>query len=274
VGEAEIPQGDGVLRLETPVFDEDPLSRLGQQTSHPPGLLSGWFERYGPDEASRLACHDLVHPPIIVNGAPAEPGSGLADHEEPGFAVLDGPTADLEAVLAAVAATDELAPDLIVEVCAGRGTKTRQLAQVHPQARIVASDASPHRLAGLRELFGGHDRVLVVEPVRPHDAAAAGGAPAADHRRRHPAADGVGDPPLQHVQPGAPGERAADRMGWSPRRTSGRSNGRSGGTACTRTAGSAARPRASREIRRAATGTGASSGFCAAVEVGRCPRVW
>jgi 16S rRNA (cytosine967-C5)-methyltransferase len=63
-----------------------------------------------------------------------------------------------------VAATDELAPDLIVEVCAGRGTKTRQLAQVHPQARIVASDASPHRLAGLRELFGGHDRVLVVEP--------------------------------------------------------------------------------------------------------------
>jgi 16S rRNA (cytosine967-C5)-methyltransferase len=175
----DLPLNDGrVLRLDAPVFDEDPLSRLGQQTSHPPGLLSRWAERDGPDEAARLACHDLVHPPIIVTGAPAGPGTGLDDHDEPGFAVFDGGTADLETVLArhpgarvqdpasaaAVAATAELAPDLIVEVCAGRGTKTRQLAQVHPRARIVASDASPHRLAGLREAFGGDDRVLVVEP--------------------------------------------------------------------------------------------------------------
>lgn len=174
----DLPLHDGrVLHLTEPVFDEDLLSRLGQQTSHPPGLLSGWYERYGPAEASRLACHDLVHPPIIVTGVPAGPGSGLDDHDEPGFAVLDGPTA-VETFLArhpgarvqdpasaaAVAATHEMAPDLIVDVCAGRGTKTRQLAEVHPQARIVASDANPHRLAALRELFDGHDHVRVVEP--------------------------------------------------------------------------------------------------------------
>ncbi|MHC4099720.1 MAG: transcription antitermination factor NusB [Planctomycetota bacterium] len=175
----DLPLHDGrVLHLEQPVFDEDPMGRLAQQTSHPPGLLSRWSERYGPEEAARLARHDLVHPPIIVAGAPGQPDPGLGDHEEPGFAVLDGGPADLEALLArlpearvqdpasaaAVIATGELEPELIVEVCAGRGTKTRQLAEVHPRARIVASDASPHRLAALRELFGGHDRVLVVDP--------------------------------------------------------------------------------------------------------------
>jgi 16S rRNA (cytosine967-C5)-methyltransferase len=77
----DLPLHDGrVLRLGAPVFAEDPMSRLGQQTSHPPGLLARWLERYGPDEASGLACHNLVHPPIIVTGAPAGPGSGLLDH--------------------------------------------------------------------------------------------------------------------------------------------------------------------------------------------------
>jgi 16S rRNA (cytosine967-C5)-methyltransferase len=175
----DLPLHDGrVLRLEEPVFAEDPLGRLGQQTSHPPGLLSRWVQRYGLDEAAGLAHHDLIHPPIILTGVPAGPGSGLVGHDEPGFAILEGGQADLVALLgrhprarvqdpasaAAVRATAELAPDLIIEVCAGRGTKTRQLAEVHPKARIVASDNSPSRLAALRELFGGQDHVLVVEP--------------------------------------------------------------------------------------------------------------
>jgi 16S rRNA (cytosine967-C5)-methyltransferase len=122
-----------------------------------------------------------VHPPIIVNGVPEGPnGHPLAAHDEPGFAVVGGGGADLDAMLsghpgtwvqdpasaAAVGATGELSPELIVEVCAGRGTKTRQLARIHPRARIVASDTSPHRLDALRALFGGHDRVLVAEPDR------------------------------------------------------------------------------------------------------------
>ncbi|MHC4964069.1 MAG: transcription antitermination factor NusB [Planctomycetota bacterium] len=175
----DLPLHDGrVLRLEAPVFDEDPLGRLAQQTSHPLELLSRWVQRYGLEQAAALADHGLVHPPIIVTGAPGEPRSGLAGHDEPGFAVFGGGRADLDALLvrhpgarvqdpgsaAAVIATGDLEPDLIIEVCAGRGTKTCQLAQIHPQARIVASDTSPHRLAALRTLFDGHDRVLVVEP--------------------------------------------------------------------------------------------------------------
>ncbi|MHC4082747.1 MAG: transcription antitermination factor NusB, partial [Planctomycetota bacterium] len=42
----DLPLHDGrVLHLEQPVFDEDPMGRLAQQTSHPPGLLSRWSER-------------------------------------------------------------------------------------------------------------------------------------------------------------------------------------------------------------------------------------
>ncbi|MHC4218531.1 MAG: transcription antitermination factor NusB [Planctomycetota bacterium] len=173
----DVPLHDGrVLRLGAPVFDEDPLIRLGEQTSHPAELLARWRDRIELEPAAELAWHDLVHPPIIINGAPEELGEGLTAHDEPGFAVLGGGPAELETLLArhprarvqdpasatAVSATAELVPDLIVEVCAGQGTKTRQLAEIHPQARIVASDTSPVRLDTLREVFRGHDRVLVV----------------------------------------------------------------------------------------------------------------
>jgi 16S rRNA (cytosine967-C5)-methyltransferase len=175
----DLPLHDGTAwRLAAPVFDDDALSRLGQQASLPVELLRRWVSRYGLDEAARLAGHGLVHPPIIVAGLAGEPGSGLTPHEEHGFAVLEGGRADLDPLLAehpdarvqdpgsaaAVAATATLVPELIAEVCAGRGTKTKQMAQMHPQARIVASDVSTHRLADLRELFRGHDRVLVADP--------------------------------------------------------------------------------------------------------------
>jgi 16S rRNA (cytosine967-C5)-methyltransferase len=175
----ELPLHDGrVLCLVKPVFDEDPLCRLGQQTSHPTVLLARWLQRYGFERTAQLATHGLIHPPNIVAGLPAGHLPALTPHSQGGFAVLDGGRTEVEALLAevpaariqdpgaaaAVGATADLVPDLIVEVCAGKGTKTRQLAQLHPQARIVASDANPHRLATLREVFRGHDRVLPMEP--------------------------------------------------------------------------------------------------------------
>jgi 16S rRNA (cytosine967-C5)-methyltransferase len=175
----DVPLHDGgVLRLAEAVFDGDPASRLGQQTSHPAELLARWVERYGFEQVAGLAGHSLVHPPVIIAGLAGGPSPGLTPHDEPGFAVLDGGRAALEPLLAlhpearvqdpgsaaAVSATAGLVPELIVEVCAGRGTKTRQLAGVHPQAQIVAGDASPHRRADLRRQFRGADRVLVADP--------------------------------------------------------------------------------------------------------------
>ena len=46
------------------------------------------------------------------------------------------------------------------------GTKTRQLAQVHSNATIIASDIEPARLEILRKVFAGSERVQVIEANR------------------------------------------------------------------------------------------------------------
>ena len=180
----ELPLHDGrVVTLRRPVFDEDPLRRIAEQTSHPVELLARWVERDGFDRAARLAVHDLVHPPIILTGADlphALPAyrAHCTPHEEPGFVVFDGDRTELVTLLAgstsrrvqdpasaaAVAATADLVPNLIVELCAGKGTQTRQLAEVHPRATIIATDRNPRKRAVLREAFGGHDRVRIIDP--------------------------------------------------------------------------------------------------------------
>ena len=180
----ELPLHDGrVLRLAAPVFDDDPLQRLSEQTSHPPELLDRWAQRHGWERAGNLAYHNLVHPPIIVTAPPglAQTSSvKLIPHDEPGYAVLQGRRSEAAALqadvpeirvqdpgtAAAAGATADLVPELIVEVCAGQGTKTRQLAALHPQSRIIASDTNPARLETLGRVVAGSRRVLAVAPDR------------------------------------------------------------------------------------------------------------
>jgi 16S rRNA (cytosine967-C5)-methyltransferase len=174
----ELPLHDGrSLRLAEDVFDEEPESRLAQQTSHPGALLARWTAAFGASRAREIAMHDLVHPPIIIAGT-----EGLRDHEycrphdTPGFFVFIGPRDRLEDVLAVhpgarvqdpgsaepVRSTLSFEPDLIVDACAGKGTKTVQLAAMHARARIVATDRDPVRLGILRATFEHHDRVEIV----------------------------------------------------------------------------------------------------------------
>jgi 16S rRNA (cytosine967-C5)-methyltransferase len=56
-----------------------------------------------------------------------------------------------------------MTPGLIVDYCAGRGTKTRQLAVTHPAAQIVATDPDRQRFKELKATFEGHERVRVVD---------------------------------------------------------------------------------------------------------------
>ncbi len=83
----------------------------------------------------------------------------------PGSRVQD-PTAALAVESTASLASAGSAPPLrvIVDYCAGRGTKTRQLASLHPHATIIATDTDESRLGILRDVFRGNDRVRVVEP--------------------------------------------------------------------------------------------------------------
>jgi 16S rRNA (cytosine967-C5)-methyltransferase len=63
----------------------------------------------------------------------------------------------------------DLSPKLIVDACAGQGTKTRQLAETFPDAQIVATDIDHPRRAALEQAFasGPHaERVTVIHHDR------------------------------------------------------------------------------------------------------------
>ena len=99
-------------------------------------------------------------------------------HDQPGFIVWQGDRGSLAAFLAedprrrvqdpasaeAVAATRDLRPRRILDLCAGRGTKTRQLALLHPDAEVVASDPDPDRFASLQGVAETLPNVLAVTP--------------------------------------------------------------------------------------------------------------
>ncbi len=160
--------------LNEPVFGTDPAARRASQTGCGLPLLKRMIEIHGEQEAFRLALHAMAQPPIILHGA--GPHEALLPHDRPGFHVLAPGTSPL-AILqefpnaivqdptaaASCAATSALAPQLILDACAGRGTKTRQLAAMHPDARIIASDTQAARMRDLHELAGEHPSIEAVE---------------------------------------------------------------------------------------------------------------
>jgi 16S rRNA (cytosine967-C5)-methyltransferase len=174
----EIPLADGrAWRLREDVFPADPVRRLAARTSHAETLVARWRAALGMRAAARLAEHGLVDPPIVIadlDGA----APGCVAHDEPGFHVYEGARSDLGALLERhagarvqdpasarpVRATAGLSPRVIVDACAGRGTKTGQLARLHPDAQVVATDADPERLAALRAATADLANVEVVEP--------------------------------------------------------------------------------------------------------------
>lgn len=137
------------------------------------------------------ALHSLMPAPAILNTAHAsEPidsdDARLLPHSCPGHRVWAGSHAELGSFLGgrgdvwvqdpASSASVEFGhaqlvagthtkhpPRVIADVCAGQGTKTRQLAALFPDAEILATDTDPERLATLRAVFAGHSRVRVLK---------------------------------------------------------------------------------------------------------------
>ncbi|NJL31880.1 MAG: hypothetical protein HC898_09745 [Phycisphaerales bacterium] len=99
-------------------------------------------------------------------------------HQTPGFIVWQKDHASLMRFLAEhpgrrvqdpasarpVSLARDLAPRIILDLCAGRGTKTRQLAQMFPQAQVFASDVDTLRTQSLHELAKSLPNVTVVSP--------------------------------------------------------------------------------------------------------------
>jgi 16S rRNA (cytosine967-C5)-methyltransferase len=175
----EMPLHDGrVMQFSDPPFAESFISRLSQQTSHSEELITSWLTTFGQEKMIRLAMHSLVHAPIIVHGATG-PNNLLQPHDQSGFFVFIGDRSQLSDLLtqnpdiivqdstsaAPVAHTSKLpqSPAMIIDYCAGRGTKSRQLECAYPQARIIATDVDAARFETLRNQFADHERVKAVE---------------------------------------------------------------------------------------------------------------
>ncbi len=168
----------GGWKLTEDVFDEDPLHRMAEQTGHSTVLLQRWQQAMGREEAFRIALHGLCAPPIVVHGAGRD--DALLPHEAPGFGVLAG-DASLEEVLErhpdaivqdattarAVPVADGLDPKVILDLCAGHGTKSLQLARRHPDSRVIVSDTDDRRMEDLDRLA---ERIGNIEVMEPSDA--------------------------------------------------------------------------------------------------------
>lgn len=181
----QFPLADGTaILLREPVFPEDPVERLAVATGHPRTQLDAWRAAHGEQSVRHLCMHSLIDPPIIVRWpAGAALPATLTPHARPGFAVFQGSHEELLSLLAtradawvqdpaaagAIESVADLQPAIIIDACAGQGTKTRQLAATFPSAQIVATDSDSRRLETLRAVFGRHggsERVKVIKPER------------------------------------------------------------------------------------------------------------
>ncbi|MDI9410406.1 MAG: transcription antitermination factor NusB [Bacteroidia bacterium] len=181
-----LPLSDGRVRLLTDaLLPESQVQRLSAQCSIGRALFEHWTSTKGFEPAVTLAVQSLVQPGLTVTGIPAgavDPSTKAAwpmtQHDLAGFMVWEGGHDALMAALRAypearvqdpasaraVDATRHLQPRRILDACAGRGTKTAQLASAHPAAEIIATDVDGPRRAALRQRFKGHARVNIVGP--------------------------------------------------------------------------------------------------------------
>ncbi len=167
----------GALRLRKPIFPRDPHPLLSTATSHPLLLIERWASRNDEDTLIDLAMHSLCDAPIILNTMyAAKPlPAGITPHAQKGHYVFAGTHNDLVLMLdarrdlwvqdpasaKAITLADDRNPALVIDLCAGQGTKTRQLAAAFPRAMIIATDPDPRRFVALQRFFDGHPRVRV-----------------------------------------------------------------------------------------------------------------
>ena len=154
------------LRLKKQVFPEEHAPRVAVQASIGDELLTSWIGAVGWEQTVKRACHCLTRAPIVVHHADGSSAVWTQTHSELTDLLASEPDARVQdqASAAAVECTRTLTPKLIVDYCAGRGTKTKQLAQIHPTAEILACDVDSERHQQLARAFAGHDRVEVVAP--------------------------------------------------------------------------------------------------------------
>ena len=185
----------GALVLNGELLPAPPPERLEVATGVPRWQITQWIEAYGLDQTVAMCAHSLIEPPVVlrtahaVHGidaatpttdAPEDQTTVLKPHSEPGHHVMVGSPPSMELWLAqrpgvwvqdasssrSIGDNASLTPGFIVDLCAGQGTKTRQLAATFPDAKIVATDIDQRRMRTLAAVFADHPKVEVVDAER------------------------------------------------------------------------------------------------------------
>lgn len=175
-----LPLADGRVReLAARIYSRGRNEGMSEQMSLAEPLCARWRERLGDERAERVMAASLCPSPIVLMGVdrdalPEELQSPLSQHSHGGL-VFHGDDVQLGATMAAggrfarvqdpasvlaVASSKDLQPRRILDLCAGKGTKTIQLLEQHPDAEIVACDTDLARLESLRSRLksGGFER--------------------------------------------------------------------------------------------------------------------
>ncbi len=179
----ELPLADGrALVLAGQVLPPDVARRTAAATGVPTWQVQQWIDVYGEDDALHMAWHSIAPAPTIVyapGGMAAHPD--LAAHESANHRVFVGARAGLLELLAghpglwvqdptasaAIAGLPEQDATVVVDLCAGRGTKTRQLLARFPAAEVTACEVSTPRLDDLQALArSAEGRLAVCRPDR------------------------------------------------------------------------------------------------------------
>lgn len=178
-----LPDGGAIQVSEDTLPPAQPLDKhLVVATSMPLRLVREWVNRWGDERATQLCLQAIQNPPTTVAvESPFEPGphrSHCTTRSHDGLITWQGPSSALHEFLAlhparrvqdaasvlAVQSTRDMQPKKILDYCAGQGTKTRQLALLHPDARIFATDTHPGRRDALRSATASIENVSVIEP--------------------------------------------------------------------------------------------------------------
>ncbi len=129
-----------------------------------PHAQAGWYV-WTPDAVSEASSETPDALPATDSGGPATiDRSGLLAflQANPGMRVQDPASGDPVAAVT----TAGLSPQVIVDFCAGRGTKTVQLALAFPNAQIIASDPDAGRTRDLSAAAARYPNIEVSTPAK------------------------------------------------------------------------------------------------------------
>lgn len=156
-------------------------------TSHPTSLLEHFAKQHGEDAVEKIAMHDMAIPPIILRSQlPLDENElPIAKHNADGnYYLWQGSYPQLTELLdqnpncrvqdptasKPIAAIADLKLKTIIDYCAGKGTKSVQLAAQHPDATIYATDPDAPRFAALKTVSEQYENLVAKKKsVLPRD---------------------------------------------------------------------------------------------------------